>query len=575
MTNMRRLGASVAALALMIGGGLAAGTALADDTTTPETTTLDLTKAQPITVQVSSDDTAASLSGHTFVAVPLATYSKAYGVTTGDDQHVTSYDVTTNADLTDAIKTSIDAVNSTADVEANNPMAWVVANLLDSQSSPWAGQLRTFLDKLDTQDAFTTAKGAGTSLTVAADGKSATANVKPGIYAVVDTTTSGQAAIIAMNGTGIQGLTKLQGTAEGSPEYTLGTVDYKVHSTTITKTVSETGRDAHSETNDANTAVSSMIGKAIPFTLTSTVPNWTGYTKYYYGISDSYTKGLTINEDSVVVTVNGETLTKGTDYTVTNTAATENTNGTLSIVFGNKGDIIPSQAKFPVNAAVTVTYTATLNGNAVTGTAETNTATIEYSRNPNTWTDHEKTPESKDTVYTGSVDIAKQDMDGNALRGAEFTATDATGTATDAIKFVRTSDGRYRVATNDDTGTTETLAVDSNGTLHIEGIAKSFKLRETKSPYSGAYLPEATVNAEVNPTTGAVTTTITAADKNKMIAMGAEANANKVIVQNARSLFQMPKTGATWMTIFVGGIAVLLAAGAVLIVVGRKKESAR
>lgn len=571
MRNMRRLGASVAALALMIGGGLAAGTALADDTTTPETTTLDLTEAQPITVQASSDDAAASLSGHTFVAVPLATYSKAYGVTTDDDQHVTSFDVTTNADLTDAIKTSIP---TTEGVEANNPMTWVVANLLDSQSSPWAGQLRTFLDKLDTQPAFTTAKGTGTSLTVATDGKSATANVKPGIYAVVDTTKSGQAAIIAMNGTGIQGITKLQGTAEGSTAYTLGTVDYKVHSTTITKTVSETGRDAHSETNDTNTAVSSMIGKAIPFTLTSTVPNWTGYTKYYYGISDSYTKGLTINEDSVVVTVDGKPLTKD-DYTVTNTAATAAAKGTLSIVFGNEGNIIPSQAKFPVNAAVTVTYTATLNGNAVTGHAETNTATIEYSHNPNTWTDHEKTPGSKDTVYTGSVDIAKQDMDGNALKGAEFTATDATGTSTDPIKFVKTAAGKYRVATSDDTGTTETLAVAADGTLHIEGIAKSFKLKETTSPYSGAYLPEATVNAEVDPTTGIVTTKIATPDKNKMITTGTAANANKVIVQNARSLFQMPKTGATWMTIFVGGIAVLLAAGAVLIVVGRKKESAR
>lgn len=591
MNRFTRIGASIATLAFMVAGGVVTGSALADDSAEP--VQLNVTAAQPIAVQA---DTAAgssqTLAGHTFEAVQLATYANAYGIK-GTDGYVTSFDVSTTPALKDAINTAITAADSKAKVDDTaNPMAWVVANLMDSQSSPWAGKLRDFLNQLKQQSAFKSAadttltpaadgkSAAGTPLTPAADDKSATAMVTPGIYAIVDTTSStdSSAAIIAMNGTGIDGLTTLQGTAQGAQPYTLGTVEYKVHETTLDKTVDSTNvaLDAHDTVSSDAHAVSSMIGKSIPFKLTSTVPNWTGYDQYYFGISDSYTKGLDVDADSVAVTVNGKTLDKRY-YTVANTPATDTANGTLSIVFGTSsvGDIIPSKDAFPVNASVVVTYNAKLNAKAVSTRSETNTATVEYSQNPNVWTNHKKTPNTTDTVYTGFVDIAKQDMDGKALTGAQFQANDATGTTATSINFVKVGDGKYRVATDGDTETTSTLEVSSTGTLHIDGIAKSFTLKETKSPFSGAYLPQATIDAEVDPANGTVTTTVTT-DKNRMVNNSTDsATANTVIVKNARNLVEMPKTGATWMTIFIVGIVVLLAAGTLLIVRSRAKDSTR
>lgn len=578
MNRFTRIGASIATLAFMVAGGVVTGSALADDSAEP--VQLNVTAAQPIAVQA---DTAAgssqTLAGHTFEAVQLATYANAYGIK-GTDGYVTSFDVSTTPALKDAINTAITAADSKAKVDDTaNPMAWVVANLMDSQSSPWAGKLRDFLNQLKRQSTFKSA--AGTPLTMTDGDKSATATVTPGIYAIVDTTSStdSSAAVIAMNGTGIDGLTTLQSTAQGAQPYTLGTVEYKVHETTLDKTVDSTNvaLDAHDTVSSNAHAVSSMIGKPIPFKLTSTVPNWTGYDQYYFGISDSYTRGLDVDADSVAVTVNSKTLDKQY-YTVANTPATDTANGTLSIVFGTSsanGDIIPSKDAFPVNAPVVVTYTAKLNANAGSTNPETNTATVEYSQNPNDWTSHKKTPNTTDTVYTGFVDIAKQDMDGKALTGAQFQANDATGTTATSINFVKVGDGKYRVATDGDTETTSTLEVSSKGTLHIDGIAKSFTLKETKSPFSGAYLPQATIDAEVDPANGTVTTTVTT-DKNRMVNNSTDsATANTVIVKNARNLVEMPKTGATWMTIFIVGIVVLLAAGTLLIVRSRAKDSTR
>lgn len=548
------------------------------DGSAPDPVQLDVTTDQPITVHVDAQDQDQTLNGHEFKAVQLATYSKAFGFT-GASGRVTSLDVATTPALKDAINASITAEHDTA-----NPMAWVVANLMDSHSSPWAGKLRDFLNALNAQDAFKT--DAGTALAVNAAGTAATADVAPGVYAIVDTTNAKgtPAAVIAMNGTGIQGLTTLQGTAEGAQAYTLGTVEYKVHKTTVDKTVDSASKalDPHdavaADGADKGHAVSTMLGKAIPFKITSTVPNWTGYTKYYYGINDSYTKGLDIDADTVAVTVGGKTLDPQY-YTVTNTPAAGAANGTLQVVFGksaDKGDILPSKDMFPVGAAVVVTYTAMLNANAVSTNTETNKATVQYSQNPNDWTDHRKTPETTDKVYTGFVDIAKHDMDGKALTGAEFQASDATGASTAPIRFVKVGDGDYRVATGKDATTTETLAVSGTGTLHIDGIAKSFTLKETKSPFSGAYLPQAVIDAEVNPSDGTVATTVTAKDRNGMVGTSTDGgNTNQIVVQNARNLAEMPKTGATWMTIFIAGIVALLAVGTLLIVRSRMKDSAR
>ena len=205
-------------------------------------------------------------------------------------------------------------------------MVWVVQNLLDSENSPWAGKLRDFIDQLKNEDAVTGDKG--TAFAKGADAKHMTASVRPGVYAVVDATKTGQASIVMFNGTGIDGKTTLK---NGEKTYTLGTVDYKVHDAEVTKGITgvEDGATDEKISREKEYAVAkTSIGKKVSFKMTSKVPVWTGYDHYYYALNDTYTNGLTFNPDSVKVTVGGKALTAGKDYKVT----TET--GKFHILFG-------------------------------------------------------------------------------------------------------------------------------------------------------------------------------------------------------------------------------------------------
>lgn len=217
MHILRKVAAILTGVAALIGGAsIAAGANAADST---PFTTDELAKDQSITVQATASD--ANLAGSTFKAVPLAYYSGAFY--SGDT--ITSYDLVDAGEASDIDK-ALKAANidtstskdSNNPYDASNPMVWIAQNLYqpDSTDYPWSGKLRDFLDQLKKQTTFNTYPNS-TDLTVANSNKSATANVKPGIYAIVDTTTSidtttnklKTAAIIALNGTGINGITKL------------------------------------------------------------------------------------------------------------------------------------------------------------------------------------------------------------------------------------------------------------------------------------------------------------------------------------------------------------------------------
>ena len=88
-------------------------------------------------------------------------------------------------------------------------------------------------------------------------------------------------------------------------------------------------------------------------------------------------KGLSFNGD-VTITLGDTTLTKDTDYTVT---ATENADGTTSVEIVFKNFI---QYKNAEKRNITITYSATVNGQAVIGVAgNPNAVTLTYSNNPN------------------------------------------------------------------------------------------------------------------------------------------------------------------------------------------------
>lgn len=263
----------------------------------------------------------------------------------------------------------------------------------------------------------------------------------------------------------------------------LPTVDKKVQ-------VDGTGKDA----TDAK------IGDSLTFTLTSTIPDMSAYDTYTFNFKDTLSKGLTF-ERVTSVTVDGVAapLTVGTDYTVTTPTASNNTLTVAMNDFKNK-----QQAN--AGKKITVTYTATLNENAVVGGAgNTNSAKIQYSNDPSTNGTGESEP-SKVRVFTYGFTVDKYTGDkydnaATRLAGAEFTLALKNGTA---ISFVQVAAGNettnavYRVAKAGETGTTTTITTPANGKVDFRGLKNGeYTLTETKAPAGYNKLASA-IGVEVN-----------------------------------------------------------------------------
>lgn len=229
-------------------------------------------------------------------------------------------------------------------------------------------------------------------------------------------------------------------------------------------------------------ATDAKIGDTLKFTLASTIPDMSAYNTYTFNFKDTLSKGLTFGQvDSVKV---GDTaLTTDTDYTVA-TAPADNGKTLLTVTMKNFKN---QQAN--VGKKITVTYTATLNKDAVVGGAgNVNSATIQYSNNPSTNGTGESEP-SKVRVFTYGFTVDKytgKNYDDTATRlaGAEFTLAHKGGTA---ISFVKVADSAtqnavYRVAKAGETGTT-TITTPANGKVEFRGLENGeYTLTETKAP---------------------------------------------------------------------------------------------
>ena len=575
MKTKNLLKATVATLVAGAMGLAGVGSAMAADTRV-DASKLGEAARQTLTVAANGD-----ISNRTLKAVPLAYYSYAQT----DGTNITGFDLIDAGKasaIADALtKAHIDTQSKkdqTAgyDYNASNPMVWVVQNLLDSENSPWAGKLRDFIDQLKNEAAVTGDKG--TAFAKGADAKHMTASVRPGVYAVVDTTTAGQASIVMFNGTGIDGKTTLK---NGDKTYTLGTVDYKVHDAAVRKAITSVengdvdekiGEDHENEgARQAGkkyyAVAKTSIGKKVSFTMGGAVPVWTGYDHYYYALNDTYSDGLTFNPDSVNVTVGGKALTAGKDYKVTTEA------GKFHILFAptadGSSDIIAAKTTFPVDAEVLVTYDMTVNKNAHVDGVDTNTSEVEYSHNPNTVTDHEKTPGDTNYVYVGKFTLTKTDTNNAPLAGAVFNIKDAKS---NIVKFVKVGDNEYRVADSTEAATASadiTTTDKNNGVITLKGLYGAYTVTETKSPFGGSILPEFTLTVGVAQSKDHNTSTSSLTKfKDDANHLASKTSDDGVTVINARNIADMPKTGAVWLSIF--GVMTVLLAGASALLLRRK-----
>lgn len=311
----------------------------------------------------------------------------------------------------------------------------------------------------------------------------------------------------------------------------LPTVDKKVQ-------VDGTGKDA----TDAK------IGDTLTFTLTSTIPDMSAYSTYTFNFKDTLSKGLTFGQvTSVKVEGANSPLTVNTDYTVTTPTASNN--NTLTVAMKD------FKTKQQVNAGkkITVTYTATLNKDAVVGGAgNVNSAKIQYSNNPSTNGTGESEP-SKVRVFTYGFTVDKYTGDqytdaATRLAGAEFTLAPKNG---DPMSFVQVSAGSatanavYRVAKAGETGTT-TITTPANGKVVFEGLKNGeYTLTETEAPAGYNKLASA-IGVKVdgrNDGTDTTDATVTITYNNDNGSVYGEHASNGVIPVRNKSGVTLPGTG--------------------------------
>ena len=278
---------------------------------------------------------------------------------------------------------------------------------------------------------------------------------------------------------------------------------------------------------------SADYGEKVSFTITGKVPDPTGYKKYEYVLKDSLPKGLTIDKDSIKVTING---TEQTEH------ITKAVNGQdLSVTF-NILELVKNNS-VKVGQEIKLTYDTTVNKDFNLGNqGEENKAHVEFSNDPKDESKKDKTPDEKVKVYSGKIKVLKY-AKGNKekkLEGAKFVLKNSEGkfykldTANDEKKVTWVDEGQATVLTSD-----------KNGELEFTGIkAGTYKLKETKAPDGYNLLTEEKEVVLKDGTNEADTVTMEATSD----------------VENSSGT-QLPKVGGTGTKLFalVGGLVILYA----------------
>ncbi|MGN0405786.1 MAG: isopeptide-forming domain-containing fimbrial protein [Bariatricus sp.] len=391
---------------------------------------------------------------------------------------------------------------------------------------------------------LTTAAGSANTVT---DGKYVISGLAAGYYLVKD-----------QDGT-------LTGDSDAYTEYIVKvvenvTADPKSDVPVVVKKVKDTN-DSTGETSDWQDSADYDIGDSVPFQLKATLAdNVSSYTTYKVVFHDTLSKGLTYKEDAKVYIDGKET----NGFTVTSTV---NADGTTTLTV-SCDDVKALGAGN--SSVITVEYTATLNNNAVLGSAgNPNEVYLEYSNNPNKSeagnNETGNTPKDVVIVFTYKTIVNKVDGEGDALTGAAFKLEKkikGVDEAEDSWVLVK----EFTIDEQNPISSFEFAGLDDG----------TYKLSETKTPagYNTIDPIEFTITAEHevlsdnpaltslsgNVTTGEITFTSNTTD----------GSLSTNVVNKAGST--LPETGGMGTTIFyiLGGLLVLFA---VVFLVAKKRMS--
>lgn len=513
-----------------------------------------------ITLNATSAD---QLSGHTFKVVKVASYD-VYG--TAPNQSVT---LKTEEGLKQDIATYLKYTGT------GDPLAWAQqqdqAKLDQSTSSPWLGDgtTRGLADKL--------ASKATTDVTPTLSGDNKQAKftlTSPGLWLIVDQATTGKSskALPILAGTPL--------TINNDKVYSNGQIDMKNQTASVGKTMT-----------DQTVAA----GQDASYKITTTVPNYVGYKVkgYQFTVSDKFADDapLAYKADTLTVKIGDQTLAQGTDYTVTGfDLSSKSFTIDLSAYIKAKGfgtGAAADDSKFTnaglVGKTVTVEYKAIVTG-STGNTGAANTPTISYPNDPSNNESKQEVPGTPVKVFNFDYTLVKKDKTtGDTLEGAKFAIKNADGKYL-AYTLNADGDGKWselgaKPSADADSGV---FTTDTDGKVTFPALDEGkYTIEEIAAP-TGYVNPGVsfsfTIKANLQGTgadqTAKPTYTIDAdgatSDVWGLVGNGSTA---EVVVENVKSITQLPLTGGAGTVLFTVVAALLIGAGVTVGVRSRKAST--
>lgn len=572
--------------------------------------------AQPTdgTITIINNDSATY--DHTFEGWRLATLKNVTVAGTGENASI-NFEIDTTDEFVNVIvevmsEMTVDGKNVKTEYETDanyngsvtgteaNPMGYLIDKVfktggnatVENTETLWKNSstaLREFATKLSAKTL--TSSVADNHKTDFKSGNATTGanECKQGFWFLMDTTADPKGTVNA-NAIESQSIPMLLATKlvnptdQDAPDYAgatanLGTVTLKANEPSINKEITKVNKaDA-----DSKTKMNARIGDTITYTLTTTIPDYTGYVdgSRVLQLIDTAAHGL---KDVTVTKVKvGDTeLNEDADADNNGYVLKQDKNQIDPLDNCNKADAtvttvdlahyVNTNDNIASGATVTVTLTAVVDSDAViAGVGNPNTVELAYSRTPSG--EKHQVPGPTVRVYTYDFSIYKTNMAGDtALSGAQFAIARVDSNAetfmtqdaaTKAWKNLTTA----KPAADADKGVFTTSA---DGKIAMSGLpAGEYHVYEIKAPdgYTSIGLPD--FKFTITPTFDTAGTTVTSVAYEKTtntdgnrVSFGTGETASMAQIKNAKNLTELPMTGDLGIKVFVTVGVLLMAAGA-------------